>query len=48
MFLFPGSVLLQLPSINNIAIEDKFLTRIISQKLSSFFSLRSGSAKVDI
>ena len=48
MFLFPGPILLQLPSVNDVAVENKFLTGVISQKLSSFFGLRSGRAQMDI
>ena len=48
MLLFLGPILLQLPPVNNVAVEDKFLTGVISQKLSSFFGLRSGCAQMDI
>lgn len=48
MFFLPGAVLFQLPAVNDIAVEDKFLARVISQKFGSLFGFRSSRAQMNI
>lgn len=48
MFLFPGAVLLQLPAVNDVAVQDEFLAGVISQKLSGFLGFRSGGTEMNI
>ncbi len=48
MFLFPFSRFTQLPSINNITVEDKFITVVVSQKMDNFLNVGIVDAKMKV